>query len=197
MLRGPRGRELPETHRQILNHYFQKRRLPRRVLDGVCQELHIDKAQSDFSLLQAAVAHLMLGGTNRRLGRVRLRPDGTAPVTRRPRVRRVGARPAFLFSIEWPDSAIASGRTSYFATAAPGYERTAITASMPTPELFGYCDVALGHFPATDDVLQCVRPVVVQHWSALANREHERWQEFCEGGLVGERTATDWADEVW
>lgn len=192
-----RGRQLPRAHRQILNHYLQKRRLPRGVLDGVCRDLHIDKAQSDFTLLQAAVAHLVLGGTNRQLGQADSHAEGTARGARRIRGRRVGSRPRFLFSIEWADALMSSGATTYFATVVPTFTRAVITASMSGPEMFGYFDVALGHFPADGNLVECVRPILVEHWSKLAGYEHKHWRRFCDAGLVDERTARSWADDVW
>jgi hypothetical protein len=180
------------AHRQLLQTYFKKRRLPRGILEGVCRELHIDKAQSNFSLLQAAVAHLVLGGTHRRLRQVTVAPEGT---NRRISGRRVGARPKFLFSVEWTQMSL--GLTSYFATAVPPYGRVVVTASTERPDLFGYFDVALGHFSGDGELFDCAGAVIVEHWSSLARHRQERWGRFCEGGVINETLANRWADVVW
>jgi hypothetical protein len=84
----------------------------------------------------------------------------------------------------WPET--------YYVITLPAYGCVVITASADTEDSFGRCDVALGHFSASRDVLAGAKALLLNHW-----RGGSRWEYLFDEGLVDASTAATWADEVW
>jgi hypothetical protein len=107
-------------------------------------------------------------------------------------------KPQHLFTLNWANSGPGfSWPEAYWATRVPGHQRVVVTASADTPELLGWCDVAIGHFPADEDILDGARRVITEHWKSLAGNNQSRWAYLFGEGLVDSKMAEAWADEVW
>jgi hypothetical protein len=80
----------------------------------------------------------------------------------------------------------------------PGYERYAVTASADSPDMYGYCDFALGSFENGRPVIDAVGEIIKRDW-AEQREDHGRDHRelFLGGGLIDRATAERWAAEVW
>jgi hypothetical protein len=87
----------------------------------------------------------------------------------------------------------------YNLTWVPLYERYVVTVSADSPEgLFGYTDLALGYFEASEDIEKCVRAAVVGDWHGQFTEWNQRqWTNIEETGLISTETLMRWAEEVW
>ncbi len=133
----------------------------------------IDKA-SAYSEYDAAVAAIVLERIQGRLpqwGAVRHEPDGEAVVVLgrdiRDRLisRTVEMVPRHLLTINWADSGPGfSWPVAYHVTWLPFYDEFVVTQSADCPDAFGYCDFAIGHFPADTEVVSAAVAVVEADW---------------------------------
>jgi hypothetical protein len=77
------------------------------------------------------------------------------PILDRRAHRKVELSPRHLLTINWADSGPGfSWPVAYYAVYVPGFDRTVVTASGDSPETFGACDVAVGHFGPEEILLQ-------------------------------------------
>jgi hypothetical protein len=113
--------------------------------------------------------------------------------------RKVAVAPQHLFTLNWADSGPGfSWPAAYFVTWVPVYERYVVTYSGDTPEVFGYCDIALGHFGPDEELKQGSWRLITGDWSRqYGERSQHRWVYLFETGLVDEAEAEAWADDVW
>jgi hypothetical protein len=107
--------------------------------------------------------------------------------------------PRFLFEINWGDSGPGfSWPEAYHLAWLPGFDRYLVTASQDSPDRYGYTDVAIGHFPADQDLMEGVEQVIVGNWQHWAEEGYQhRWAYLFGTGEVDAETAEAWADEVW
>jgi hypothetical protein len=169
-------------------------------LSAAYRTLKIEPAESDFTRLQAAVASVVLRSVQRQLPQWAVIRDGQVTETRERRRRRTKSklRPQHLFELNWADTGPGfSWPTAYYATEIPLQRRVVIMASADCPETFGWCDIALGHFPAEEDVREGARRVITEHWRFLAANDQARWAYLFRTGLVGSEMVDGWADDVW
>jgi hypothetical protein len=121
------------------------------------------------------------------------------PILDRRAQRKVELLPRLLFTINWADSGPGySWPVSYYATYVPGFDRTVVTGSADCPDVFGFCDVALGSFGPEVSILEGSRRIIVSEWSSRrVEWDQRRWAYLFDTGLVSEADAQAWADEVW
>jgi hypothetical protein len=153
--------------------------------------------------LSNAVARLVLSGVQHRLPQwAAVSADGEVALARSytlPRVAKVQALPRLLFEINWADSSPGfSWHEAYHLAYLPGFDEYVVTASQDSPDVHGYTDEAIGHFPAHEALERGTHRVIVGWWRAQAEGwDQERWVCLFRTGDVDLLTASFWADEVW
>lgn len=98
-----------------------------------------------------------------------------------------------LFSIDW---AMLSWEEQYSIVLVPGFDRFVVVKSS-TPEMTGGAWLALGWFQQGEPVKASVGAIIRRWWSFQAEHEQARWEYFISKGLIREKDAEAWADEVW
>lgn len=113
--------------------------------------------------------------------------------------RQVEVMSRHLFTIDWAMTAPGiSWPEAYYLTWLPGVDRWLVTSSRDTPEVGGYCDLALGYFGSDKEPLEGAGLVIGDYWcDQYINYDQQRWELFFEAGLVSIEMASEWADEVW
>jgi hypothetical protein len=150
-----------------------------------------------------AVARLVLSRVQGRLPQwAAVHEDGRVDLARShtpKRLAKVNIVPRFQFMINWADSGPGySWPESYFAGYLPGFDLFVVTASQDTPEVHGYADQAIGHFPANEKIADGVHRAVTGWWNRLAGEwDQHCWAYIFEEGDVDTATAMSWAAEVW
>lgn len=153
--------------------------------------------------LDNAVARLVLSGIQDRLPQwAVVYADGRVDLARAYTPRRqakIDLLPRFLFEINWADSGPGySWPEAYHVVYLPGFGRYVVTASQDSPDIHGYTDEAIGHFPETESVEAGVYRVIFEWWKGQASG----WDQLCwayllSEGEVSRATAESWADEIW
>ena len=167
---------------------------------GVTEDPHTLYRQSD-----AAVAFIVLEGVEDRLPNCGIFDGERVTLTRayRPKHlvphRNVAIIPQHLFTVNWADTAPGiSWPGAYFVTWVPVYDRYVVTYSGDTPEVFGYCDIGVGHFGPDEELKEGSRRVITDDWSnQYGEFTQGRWAYLFATGLVDEEEAEAWADTVW
>jgi hypothetical protein len=107
--------------------------------------------------------------------------------------------PQYLLTINWADSGPGfSWPVAYHVTWVPIYDEYIVTQSADSPDAFGYCDFAIGHFPTTDDYVQRAVDVIHADWRWQRDEFNQpSWAYLFGNGLIDEVTATRIGEEVW
>lgn len=162
-----------------------------------------DSAAADFAPpLEAAVASVLLASVRDRLPQYAVVPHADAEVEfGRPMLtpdERSPYAPQHLLTLNWADSGPGvCWPTAYYAVEVPELAVVVVTASADTEETMGYLDVAIGCFPAGEDLLAGVQRIVTAHWEEQRDMGQSRWAYLFAAGLVSEAVANQWADAVW
>ena len=90
------------------------------------------------------------------------------------------------------------------ARAVPGYasagvrQRQPFAASRDGSDVFGCADYAIGIADKGDDIQEAARKVITACCRMQADGwDQQRWEYSFGEGLIDDRTAAAWADEVW
>jgi len=104
-----------------------------------------------------------------------------------------------LFTIDWAMSAPGlSWPEAYYLTWMPGVEQWLVTASRDTPEVGGYCDLAIGYFGPDKAPEEGAEMVIGDYWSdQYLDYDQSRWEVFFDAGMISREGANAWADDVW
>jgi hypothetical protein len=104
-----------------------------------------------------------------------------------------------LFTIDWAMSAPGiSWPEAYYLTWLPGVDQWLVTSSRDTPEVGGYCDLAMGYFGPDKEPLEGAGMIIGGYWSdQYLDYDQPRWEVFFEAGLITFEMANEWADEIW
>jgi hypothetical protein len=86
---------------------------------------------------------------------------------------------------------------AYWATVVPDHFAVVVTASADCPDTYGFTDFAIGHFPLAIDIREGAHDIITSRWKRLRDDGQERWAYLFGTGLISNRVATKWADEVW
>ena len=113
--------------------------------------------------------------------------------------RKVAMVPRHLFTVNWADSGPGiSWPGAYYTTWIPVYDRYVVTYSADTHEVFGHCDIAIGHFGAEEKLIEGSRRVVTKDWQRQYDEYTQcRWAYLFFEGLLTSEEAEEWADVVW
>lgn len=149
-----------------------------------------------------AVARLLLSRVQRNLPQWASYKDGVPTWARKHWPARGGAvqvLPRRLLEINWADSGPGfSWPEAYHATFLPGYERWVVTASADTDEVYGYEDIAIGHFRSGVPVRDGSRKLIKRWWRRRKREDQQAaWVDVWAKGLISEDEALDWRDAVW
>jgi hypothetical protein len=120
-------------------------------------------------------------------------------IRERKATRTVELIPQFLMKINWADSGPGfSWPVAYHATWVPLYDEYIVTQSADSPDAFGYCDFAIGHFPATINFAGKATEEIRDDWEWQRDQCcQSAWAYLFEPGLINERTAIEMREEVW
>ena len=181
----------------ILSSYFGQRPVP----DDACKALRaagLRRGASEFSLRDAAAGTVLLGKARRGFEQKRLDRHGLV-LGERPVSRWGSYKPQHLFSIDWSDGHMCapSGECAYFIVPVPAFRKRVVVLSAPTTEMFGYFDVAIGHFTHDQLVPDAASAVLVKHWERLRELEMDRPQLLLRKGFVSSSTVWEWVESVW
>jgi hypothetical protein len=107
--------------------------------------------------------------------------------------------PQYLLTINWADSGPGfSWPVAYHVTWVPIYDEYVVTQSADSPDAFGYCDFAIGHFPKTDDFVTTAANEIKgdREWQRDQFCQ-DRWAYLFGSGLVDEAASIRIREEVW
>ena len=178
---------------------------PLEIEDALARLGVISDTHELYQRPQAAVAFIVLEVTAGQLPNCGIFSGGELTLTRdyRPKElaphRKVALIPQHLFTVNWADCGPGiSWPGAYYTTWVPLYERYVVTYSADTPAVFGYCDIALGHFGPDEALLEGIRRVITEDWRTQYDTYNQsRWAYLFGEGLVDEAEANTWADPVW
>ena len=107
--------------------------------------------------------------------------------------------PQYLLTINWADSGPGfSWPVAYHVTWVPIYDEYVVTQSADSPDAFGYCDFAIGHFPKTDDFVTAAAKEIKKNWEWQRDKFCQyRWAYLFDNGLIDEATAIRLREEIW
>ena len=107
--------------------------------------------------------------------------------------------PQYLLTINWADSGPGfSWPVAYHVTWVPMYNEYVVTQSADSPDAFGYCDFAIGHFSNTDDFVSTATEKIRNDWEWQRDQFCQpRWAYLFDNGLIDEITAIRLREEVW
>ena len=165
---------------------------------------------SQYCEEDAAVAAIVLEriqGTLPQWGSVRLRKSENEEtviflareIKARQVKRTVELLPKYLLTINWADSGPGfSWPVAYHVTWVPIYNQYVVTQSSDSPDAYGYCDFAIGFFPATDDFVAKAAEEIRGDWGWQRDQCCQgSWAYLFNTGLIGEETALKLRGEVW
>ena len=112
---------------------------------------------------------------------------------------KLAIKPQHLLEINWADSGPGfSWPEQYNLCFLPLYDLYIVTGSQDSPDVYGYCDVTIGHFEAPVSELKAKAASFIQKWwKGQAENGQDRWQEVWCTGLFTEADAEAWADKIW
>jgi hypothetical protein len=113
--------------------------------------------------------------------------------------RKIELIPKYLLTINWADSGPGfSWPVDYHVTWVPIYDEYIVTQSADSPDAFGYCDFAIGHFPKTDDFVSAAANEIKSDWEWQRDEFTQlRWAYLFGNGLIDEATSLRLRKEVW
>lgn len=149
--------------------------------------------------LRNSVASRLLAPIQNRLPQCLISCGGESQLTRAELPRppqSVIPLPQHLFMINWADSGPGiSWPEDYYVSFVPGFERFVVTASMDSPDCWGFTDLAIGSF-AGDVPLKAGAHAVITGWWSAQHGEYP-WAYVWGEGLISQEIADGWRDEVW
>ena len=101
--------------------------------------------------------------------------------------------------INWADSGPGfSWPESYYVSYLPVYDVYVVTASADSPDTWGYCDLAIGHFKSCKNIVTASKQVIQERWQQLYDEyDQQSWAYLFNVGLVDEAAAYSMAADVW
>ena len=165
--------------------------------------LGLDRETSVYSVEDAAVASIILERIQGYLPQWACVRADTVTLAReikeRAANRTIELLPKALFTINWADSGPGfSWPVAYYATYVPLYDVYVVTASADSPDAFLVCDMALGHFKASDDIVEASLQIIKADWKSQNDQwDQQRWAYLFDWNLVSDKQAYKIADEVW
>ena len=156
----------------------------------------------------AAVAHIVLSAIQERLPQwaaVEIDAVGNAtihtarPIQKARNKKKIELKPQHLITINWANTGPGiSWPAAYHLTWLPHYDVNIVTVSADGPELYGYCDFAVGYFGGSEQRITKASNLVATDWAlSAADTNQPRWSEIIEEGLIREQLAAELVSEIW
>jgi hypothetical protein len=170
------------------------------VPQEAARQLGFAKQPDHYRLIDAAAAFVVLERVERFLPQWAVENDGKLILGRRYRHdtkfpnRTVLLQPRHLFTINWADSAHGfSWPVAYYVTWIPYYDRFVVTSSADCPDMFGYCDFALGAFGIDKPIKQGAGGIICADWTCHSESEQPRWVCLLDVGFISGSEVCAWA----
>jgi hypothetical protein len=192
---------LPDEH-QLLRAWFNRSRITPKI-DQILLDSGFDQYCEPYTRLSAAIGAIVVRDIQPQLPNFGVGlPDGGIALARKIRptpAQSARLTPQHLFTVNWADTAPGiSWPVAYHACWLPAFGRFVVTSSADSPEAFGYCDFALGHFGLNDDWRQSVRAILVADWREQSEKcSQGPWGYVFEAGVLSADMANAWKEEVW
>jgi hypothetical protein len=156
----------------------------------------------------AAVASIVLNAIQERLPQwaaVEFDANGNATIHTARRIKKrqsdriIQLKPQHLITINWANTGPGiSWPAAYHLTWVPFYNVNVVTVSTDGPELYGFCDFAIGYFEENIDRITTAASCIASDWAGAAGDCNQpRWTEVLECGLINEEQAKELANEIW
>ena len=89
-------------------------------------------------------------------------------------------------------------RGLYYVTYLPGFNKFVITSSRDGDDTWGCADHAIGVADGSLDPVEAAKGIIIEFWRSQGDDwDQSRWADLFDTGLIGNKTANEWADEVW
>jgi len=192
---------LPDEH-QLLRAWFNHSHLSPQI-DQILLDSGFEKYCEPYTRLSAAIGAIVVRDIQPQLPNFGVGlPDGGIALARKIRptlAQSARLTPQHLFTVNWADTAPGiSWPVAYYACWLPTFGRFVLTSSADSPETFGYCDFALGHFGLNEHWRQSVGAILVADWREQSEQCDEGpWAYVFEAGSVSEAMANAWRETAW
>jgi hypothetical protein len=167
-------------------------------------DIQPDLGGEEISKLAVAVARILLRDVAASLPQWSTMRDEVLIVARdnawvQDVLRPLGIIPAELFEINWADSGPGfSWPESYHACPVPGLDIIVVTASVDSPDMYGFTDWALGWFHCSENTVEASGHIIRAWWQYQVDSwDQQPWCYLFGTGLVSAGVAEDWRDGVW
>jgi hypothetical protein len=197
-------RLLPAHELALLKAYVEGRKEPSGAT-AMYEALEVP-ADVPVSRLSIAVAHILLHHIQETLPQWTAVRDGTVMENRTKHRRHADAllsfSPKLICTINWADSGPGfSWPEAYHVTYLPGFDKFVITASRDGDDMWGCADHAIGVADGILDPIEAAKNVIIEYWRSQVDGpdgwDQSRWAYLFDEGLIDDKAANDWADEVW
>ena len=192
-------RLLPADEQAILKAYVEGTAEPD---DAAFAAFEIPE-EAQPSRLEVAVAQILLSRIQDSLPQWSAMRDDELIVNRKEHKRHKDARlnfsPKLICIINWADSGPGfSWPEAYYVTYLPGFNKFVITSSRDGDDTWGCADHAIGVADGSLDPVEAAKDIIIEFWrSQYGDWEQSRWAYLFDTGLIGSKTANEWADAVW
>jgi hypothetical protein len=179
---------------------------PGSPLDGALNKLgFVTDPGQFFWRSDAAVGSILLQSVEQTLPQWGVvYPDGEIATSRKysdPDLhvpRKIELMPKALFTIDWGGGPGNSWPESYKLIWVPRYDRYVVTLSSDSPEVYGYCDFALGHFGRDVEPLEAAKQPITRFWNSMkVEADQEQWERLFSSAAISREKALAWRESVW
>ena len=184
-----RAKEFPTIYEALEELGFEGRASMRSEEDAALASIVLERIQ-DRLPQWAAVRHNESGEADVLLAR---------EIKDRRANRKIEMIPQHLLTINWADSGPGfSWPVAYHVTWLPYYDVHVVTQSADSPDAFGYCDFAIGHFSGSADLIGKAAEIIKDDWEwAKDTWDQQRWAYLFDTGLIDNVMAEKLAEDVW
>jgi hypothetical protein len=112
---------------------------------------------------------------------------------------RLSFNPQLICTINWANSGPGfSWPEAYHVTYLPGFDKFVVTTSRDGPDVWGCADHAIGSADGRPGSAEAAKEIIIGFWRSQSDDwEQPRWAYLFEEGLIDEKIANDWANEIW
>ena len=193
---------LADDEVRILQAYLRKLKDP--TLDELYDQIGVPpQVELEPTRIEVAVAQILLNEIQEDLPNWGYVKDGVALINRKTHDRlpkpKLFFDPEHVVTINWANSGPGfSWPESYYITYLPTFNKFIVTSSRDGPDAFGCSDHAIGFADGDLTPIEAAREVITEFWLGQANTyDQQRWAHLFAEGLIDDKSAHEWADEVW
>ena len=193
---------LADDEVRILQAYLRKLKDP--TFDELYDQIGVPpQGELEPTRIEVAVAQILLNEIQEDLPNWGYVKDGVALINRKTHDRlpkpKLFFDPEHVVTINWANSGPGfSWPESYYITYLPTFNKFIVTSSRDGPDAFGCSDHAIGFADGDLTPIEAAREVITEFWLGQANTyDQQRWAHLFAEGLIDDKSAHEWADEVW